>query len=112
MLKLMDLLFFGSCSAISVRIILKTVSKVVRAFELAPSFSWQFVTFQSLANSTYVNASLVDIAVSQRLSKVNTFQFIFPSNSWTTLSGNNLPPGDYKVQFNAMTWYGGIVQRM
>ena len=103
---------FGSCSAISVKLIVYTAAKVARAPELMPSFTWRFTSFQLLANTAYSNVSSVGIAVNQRLAGVNVSQFIFPSGSWQgyNLPSSNLPPGEYKVRYFATTWYGGSVE--
>jgi len=104
---------FGSCSSISINLVVKTSAQVPRAPELKPSCSWQFSSFQLAANYTYGSSLLsVGNAIRHRLANLNSTLVLFPSNSWSSynLTGKNLPPGDYKIQFRVVTWYGGLAE--
>ena len=94
------------------KLVVATAAKVARAPELMPTVSWRFSSFRLHANATYSNISSVGIAISQRLATTSSSQIIFLSNSWLqyNLASQNLPPGEYKLQVYASTWYGALIE--
>jgi hypothetical protein len=100
---------FGINSAVSIKLIVSTDAKVVRASELSPNFSWRCSSFQSHANTTYSNVSSIGIVLKQRLTGVSGSQLMLPSGAMQNygINSSNLPPGEYKVCYLATTWYGG-----
>jgi hypothetical protein len=102
--------FFGKCSTVYLKVIVKMAARVVRAPELMPTFNWSLVSVHLHTNATSSNASYVSAAVNLRLSGITTSQVVFLSNSWAANNflGGNLPAGEYKVQYRVLTWYGGL----
>lgn len=103
---------FGSCSSISLRLIVKTPAKVSRAPELSPSIFWAFMSFKLHSNSSFINASSIASAFNKRLSNHSADQILFLANSWTAfnLRSQNLPPGEYTLNFQVLTWYQARVE--
>ena len=90
----------GSCSPLSLQLLIPSPSRLARSLQFAPTVSWKFLSAISQ------NASAVRSVLTNRLANVSSAGFVFLYDSWGAHGfPGSLPHGTYTVAYTVTAWY-------
>jgi hypothetical protein len=91
----------GSCSPISLQLLVPSPSFVSRPPQFAPLTAWSVASVAAAHNSSAATAALAN-----RLANISSPSFVFLHNSWGPFGlSAGLPPGVYVILYSVTTWY-------